>query len=295
VIVPAFEEVFYISTQIERLSQSTKVFASPFSTLARLHDKGAFERLVRKLGLPIPETVLVTSHDELRDAADRLEKYFARGVFSRGGICCLTNTGPLAGALEMDEVHPTPASPWLVQPFVDGETVCTYSTAHQGRVSSHLMSQIPRQRKHSTGIQFEAIDATESLKLIEPIVAELGYTGQISFDFLVTDDGLTFVECNPRATDGLLLMPGEELAAGLLAPRPETFVLEPGGQVQLALAVLADGFADQLDRLPQSIDDLAQVRDAGSGWHDPLPTLYSAPSGRASASIWVTWSPSPAT
>ena len=71
-------------------------------------------------------------------------------------------------------------------------------------------------------------------------------------------------------------MPREELAAGLLAPRSETFVLESGGQVQLALAVLADGFADQLDRLPQSIDDLAQVRDAGSGWHDPLPTLYSA-------------------
>jgi hypothetical protein len=143
-------------------------------------------------------------------------------------------------------------------------------------VSSHLRYRIPRQRKHSTGIQFQAIDATESLKLIEPVVAELGYTGQISFDFLVTDDGLTFVECNPRATDGLLLMPREELAAGLLAPRPETFVLEPGGEVQLALAVLADGFADQLDRLPQSIDDLAQVRDAGSGWHDPLPTLYSA-------------------
>jgi hypothetical protein len=53
-------------------------------------------------------------------------------------------------------------------------------------------------------------------------------------------------------------------------------VLEPGGQVQLSLAVVADGFADRLDRLPESIDDLAQVRDAGSGWRDPLPTLYSA-------------------
>jgi hypothetical protein len=202
------------------------VFASPFRTLARLHDKGAFERLVRKLGLPIPETVLVTSDAELREATGRRARYFARGVYSRGGVCCLTNTGPLAGALEMDEVHPTPASPWLVQPFLDGETVCTYSTAHQGRVSSHLMCRVPRQRKHSTGIQFQAIDATESLKLVEPIVAELGYTGQISFGFLVTDDGLTFVECNPRATDGLLLlMPREELAAGLLAPRPETFVL----------------------------------------------------------------------
>jgi hypothetical protein len=232
--------------------------------------------MVRKLGLPVPETVLVTSHDELREATGRLGTYFARAAFSRGGICCLTNTGPLAGWLDMDEVHPTPASPWLVQPFVEGETVCTYSTAHRGRVSSHLMYRIPRQRKHSTGIQFEAIDAARSLKLIEPIVAELGYTGQISFDFLITDNGLTFVECNPRATDGLLLMPREELAAGLLAPRAETFVLEPGGRVQLDLAVLADGFADHLQRLPESIGDLAQVRDAGSGWHDPLPTLYSA-------------------
>jgi hypothetical protein len=266
VVVPAFEEAFYISTQLERLSRVTKVFVSPFGTLARLHDKGAFERLLARLALPVPETVVVTSDEELREATDRLDRYFARGAFSRGGICCLTNTGPLAGALEIDEVHPTPASPWLVQPFVDGETVCTYSTVHGGRVSSHLMYRILRQRNHSTGIQFEAIDATESLRLIEPIVR---YTGQISFGFLVTDDGLTFVECNPRATDGLLLMPGEELAAGLLAPRPETFVLEPGGEVQLALAVLADGFTDQLDRLPQSIDDLAQVRDAGSGWHRP--------------------------
>ena len=276
VIVPTFEESFYISTQLERLSRFTKVFTSPFSTLARLHDKGAFERLVAQLGLPIPETVVVTTDAELSQATGRLGRYFARAVFSRGGICCLTNTGPLAGALDIDEIHPTPESPWLVQPFVEGETVCTYSTAHAGRVSSHLMYRIPRLWKHSTGIQFEAIDATESLELIEPIVAELGYTGQISFDFLATEHGLTFVECNPRATDGLLLLPREELAAALLDPRPETFVLEPGGEVQLALAVLADGFADQMERLPESIVDLAQVRDAGSGWEDPLPTLYSA-------------------
>jgi hypothetical protein len=96
VIVPAFEETFYISTQIERLSRFTKVFASPFSVLVRLHDKGAFERLVAGLGLPIPQTVLVTSHHELREAAGRLGSYFARAAFSRGGICCLTNTGPLA-------------------------------------------------------------------------------------------------------------------------------------------------------------------------------------------------------
>ena len=52
-------------------------------------------------------------------------------------------------------------------------------------------------------------------------MAELGYTGQISFDFLVTDDGLSYVECNPRATDGALL-PRAEIAGGLLEPDADT-------------------------------------------------------------------------
>ena len=274
VIVPTFEEAFYISTQLARLSRVTEVFASPFRTLACLHDKVAFERLVARLGLPIPETVVVRSGEELSEATGPLERYFARAVFSRGGVCCLTNTGPLAGALDMDEVHPTPVT-------LAGAGVCGRRDGlhlqHRPWGSCELSPDVPdppaAEAQHRHPVRG---DRRYRLKLIEPIVAELGYTGQISFDFLVTDDGLTFVECNPRATDGLLLMPREELAAGLLAPRPETFVLEPGGHVQLPLAVLADGFSDHLKRLPKSIGDLAQVRDAGSGWHDPLPTLYSA-------------------
>ena len=138
------------------------------------------------------------------------------------------------------------------------------------------MYRIPRQWHHSTGIQFESIDALESLRLIEPIVSELGYTGQISFDFLVTDDGLSFVECNPRATDGLLLLDSEQLARGLLDPEADTFLLPPGETTQLDLALVGDAFSDQLKRVPQTIRDLARFKDAGDGWHDPLPTLYSA-------------------
>ncbi len=89
--------VFYISTQIARLIRFTKVFASPVSMLARLHDEGAFERLVSKLWLAIPEAVVVTSDDELRDATGRLGKYFVRAASPRGGVCRLSNTGPLAG------------------------------------------------------------------------------------------------------------------------------------------------------------------------------------------------------
>ena len=275
VIVPAFEEAFYIAARAADLPERVTAFTGEFGALARLHDKVAFQRLVTELGLPVPESVVATSDAELRTATERFERYFARAAFSRGGVDLLTNTGPLAGTVEISDCHPTPLSPWIVQPFVDGETVCTYSTVRDGRVTSHLMYRIPRQWEHSTGIAFESIDGTESLRLIEPILGELGYTGQVSFDFLVTDDGLSFVECNPRATDGLLLLPEDELARGLLEPEADLFLMPAGHDVQLELAVLADGFADHLRRLPETIRDLARVHDAGDGWHDPLPTLYS--------------------
>jgi hypothetical protein len=275
-VVPAFEEAFFISTQRRRLSEAATIFVAPFSALARLHDKSAFEALVRGLGLPIPETVVVTSDAELADAIGRFGRYFGRAVFSRGGVDLLTNAGPLAGQLDPADVHPTPELPWLIQPFVEGETVCTYSTVHDGTVSSHLMYRIPRQWHHSTGIQFESIDGSESLRLIEPLVSELGYTGQISFDFLVTEDGLSYVECNPRATDGALLLSPEQLGRGLFDADADTFLLPPGRTVQLDLALVGDAFSDRFKRLPQTIRDLARVRDAGDGWHDPLPTLYSA-------------------
>jgi hypothetical protein len=276
VVVPAFEEAFFISTQHERLSKSATIFAASFPALAQLHDKAAFEALVRRLGLPIPESVVATSDEELAAAIARFDRYFARAVFSRGGVDLLTNTGPLAGALDPSEVHPSPEAPWLIQPFVEGETVCTYSTVQAGTVSSHLMYRIPRQWHHSTGIEFESIDGLDSLRLIEPIVAELDYTGQISFDFLVTDDGLSFVECNPRATDGVLLLAPDQIARGLFDPGADTFLLPPGETTQLDLALVGDAFSDHLKRFPETIKDLARVKDAGDGWHDPLPTLYSA-------------------
>jgi predicted ATP-grasp superfamily ATP-dependent carboligase len=276
VVVPAFEEAFYLSTQHERLSRTTTLFCSPFATLARLHDKATFQRLAERLGLPIPSATVATSDEQLRTAIEALPHYFARAAFSRGGVALLTNTGPLAGAVSIDDCHPTKASPWLVQEFVDGPTVCSYSTVHSGRVSAHCMYRIPRQWKHSTGIGFESIDGSESLPIVEAIADELGYTGQVSFDFLLSDDGLSLVECNPRATDGVLLISSEQLATGLLEPAGETVSVPAGEAVQLDLAVIGDALSDRMTRLPQTIGDLARVHDAGDGWHDPLPTLYSA-------------------
>ena len=131
VVVPAFEEAFYLATQAERLAKVTKLFAPEFATIARLHDKQTFQALCEQLGLPVPKTIVATTPDELREATEAFPRYFGRAAFSRGGVELLTNTGPLAGAVSIDDCKPTPESPWLVGEFVDGPTVCTYGTFHE--------------------------------------------------------------------------------------------------------------------------------------------------------------------
>ena len=278
-ILPMFEEVFYLAAQHERVSKVARLYAPPFRTLARVHDKGTFQELCDQLGLRTPQTVLAHSQAELTDAIERFPRYFARAAFSRGGVGLLTNTGPLAGHLKPEEVEPTEANPWLVQEFVDGPMHCTYSCIHGGRVASHMSYRAPRQWEHSTGIQFVSVDPGDTLPTVEKLASELEWDGQMSLDFVDSGDGgsegLVMIECNPRPTDGVLLMSGEELERGLLVPTDETLLIEPGRSEQLDFAVLGQVFRESPKEMPGSIHDLVAIRGTDTGWHDELPKLYS--------------------
>src|SRR5215204_6759065 len=108
-VVPMFEEVFYLAAQHERLSQVTRLYAPPFRTLAQVHDKGTFQELCDRLEIRTPHTTLAHSPDQLKEAIESYPRYFARAAFSRGGVGLLTNTGPLAGHLSIDACQPTEA------------------------------------------------------------------------------------------------------------------------------------------------------------------------------------------
>jgi hypothetical protein len=275
VVLPMFEDVFYLAAQHERLSAVTKLYAPPFRTLAQVHDKGTFQELCDGLEIRTPQTVLAHSPDELTEAIGRFPGYFARAAFSRGGIGLLTNTGPLAGHLQPGDCHPTEANPWLVQEFVDGPMQCTYSALHQGKVASHMSYRAPRQWEHSTGIQFLSVDAKDTLPIVERLGTDLEWDGQMSLDFIETDDGLVMIECNPRPTDGVLLMSAEELERGLLAPDQDVLLVPPGREEQLDFAVCAQIFREPLQEAPKTIHDLARIHGTDRGWRDSMPKLYS--------------------
>ena len=97
----------------------------------------------------------------------------------------------------------------------------------------------------------------------------------MSLDFIETSEGLVMIECNPRPTDGVLLMTAEELERGLLVAQDETALVPAGRREQLDFAVLAQIFQEPLREAPKSIHDLAEVHGTERGWRDAMPRLYS--------------------
>jgi hypothetical protein len=97
----------------------------------------------------------------------------------------------------------------------------------------------------------------------------------MSLDFIETDDGLVMIECNPRPTDGVLLMTAEELERGLLAPEEETLLVPAGREEQLDFAVFAQIFKEPIREAPKTIHDLTKIPGTDTGWRDAMPKLYS--------------------
>lgn len=275
-IIPTFEEAFYLAARVDDLPEHVTLLTGSFDQLARLHDKGSFQRLVERAGIPLPETVVVSNEEELHAAIGRFPKYFARAVFSRGGVGLLTNTGPLAGRMAVEDCHPTEDQPWLVQPFVDGPMVCSYSVIVDGKVTAQCTYSAPEQWAHSTGIAFLAEDSTRTLEYTQRLIDELApdFTGQLSFDFVNHEDELYAIECNPRPTNGVILLETAEFIKALRGDVDEPVLVDPGVERQIRLAVLADAFVEPTRHLKTSLHDLLHVHDVEHGWHDSFAMMW---------------------
>jgi hypothetical protein len=275
-LLPMFEEVFFLAAHRDRLGDRCELFFPEFPTLAKVHDKVSFASLCRDLGLPVAESVTATSPVELKEATGRWEHWFARAAYGRGGLNVLTNAGPLAGEGSIDDVEPTPEDPWLVQEYLDGVDMCSWSVVHDGEVTLHATYEHALTIDDRGGIVFESVDAPETLAATRLIVESLSWRGQISFDFLRTADGVHhLVECNPRPTDGCTLATPGELDAALFGARPAKPVVVPAGRKrEIKEAVLRDMF-QHLGRFRSDFEAARGGADVYGARHDHLPLLYT--------------------
>ncbi len=273
-VLPAFEEVFYLAKHRAELPARASYFFSSFELLLELHDKARFADLARRLGLAVPRSALVTSALDLRSALAAYPRYFAKPVFSRGGVDLLTNAGPLAGALRVEECEPTRDRPWIVQEFVEGVDVCTCSVVHHGRITGHASYVHPREIEHAGGIVFESVAEPECLAIAHAIAEETRYHGIVSFDFLRTSRGMVLVECNPRPTAGLHLLSPEQFEAALLDRARGVVLAEPGIRRKYSVALVRDMLLHGREAREDLRYLFSDAKEVVADPNDLMPALY---------------------
>lgn len=273
-VVPAFEEAMYLAVHRDRIP--APVFTAPFDVLRRLHDKAAFVEVCRAAGVPVPDTVRVESRDALRESLPTFPEYLARPAFSRGGVQLLTGTGPLAGAYHLERCKPTPENPWIVQRYVHGTEVCTFSVAREGRVLAHSAYVHPKTLDHAGGIVLNSVDDPDTLAMVQRIVRTVGYTGQLGMDFISGDGRLHAIECNPRATLGVALMPAPMYHRALFDPNATTPEVAPAGErLKIDFALVRDMLRHWREIPSDLVELFSGAPDVYAKKGDRMPALYA--------------------
>ncbi|NEW05745.1 ATP-grasp domain-containing protein [Paenibacillus sp. SYP-B3998] len=248
-LVPTCEEIFYVSSGLERLRRLCRVYCAPIEQLRRLHSKWAFIQRAEQLGFLVPMTKLIQSSNELTQQTNGFRTGFVlKPEFSRfAAKVRIIEANECIDALEGNSY------PWVAQQRIQGRSICTYSIVHEGKVVAHADYSSDYSLDGGASVYFEPLFHRKSQEWVARFVQEEHFTGQIGFDFIETNEGELYpLECNPRTTSGLHLLASQvEIAQAFIQPeRLGNKRLEPAmkSRGMLALPMLIYGFMKLKER-----------------------------------------------
>lgn len=290
-LIPTCEEIFHIARGREQLQRHCRVLSPELGMLHQLHHKGEFIRLADQLGFRIPHTELITNEQAWR-SAETLGMCWSDSKRKTGENCGTEDIGDQCGTASSKVVFKpaysrfasrvilpsfagskqtrrvdqglrkaawkelSPSSPWIVQEYIQGTAWCTYSVAYEGTLLAHA-TYACRYRTGEAGVSvhFQQTQHPKAHAWVERFVSGLGFSGQISFDFIQAEDGTLYpIECNPRATSGVHLFTAEDGFAAALTD-PDQLLREgctvtptPGTAAMISLAMLGCGLRDNRSR-----------------------------------------------
>jgi predicted ATP-grasp superfamily ATP-dependent carboligase len=220
-VLPTCEEVFHVARHRAALPAHVRVPVPALDLLRALHSKWAFQALVRAAGARVPDGARVATLAQARAWAGDVPVVI-KPEFSRFGTHVrLYPRGIPAAAPELGE-H----GAWVVQRYVVGEELCSYSVAERGRLLAHVAYRPLHRLGASASYYFEAVEAPAIRAVVETLVRQLDYTGQVAFDWIDDDGGGAPValECNPRSVSGVHLFADDDpLPAALAGTQREPF------------------------------------------------------------------------
>lgn len=242
-VLPTCEEVFYLSRIRHVLPASCNVFVAPFEQLRELHSKWTFLQLAKDCGVSVPVSARVDSLNVAREWANGrpvvLKPEFSRfGVHVRIYARGIPANAPALPAL----------GSWVVQEFQRGSEICSYSVAVEGQLRAHVSYRPSYRLASSSSYYFDPVTMPRIENFVERFVSRIGFTGQISFDWIEGIDGdLAVLECNPRAISGVHLYGAHEALPAVISGQSTTRIapVERGARM-LAGVMLAVGLPSAL-------------------------------------------------
>jgi len=193
--------------------------------------------------------------------------------YSRGSFCLKKiQSGQSLPSFDIE-----PNNPWIAQKWMNGNKYCSYAICRNGRLQAHVVYP---NRASGAGycMSFESIDHPKILEWVQTLVRDLNLTGQISFDFVESQDGQLYaLECNPRATSGLhLLTSNPNLSDYFLKDNPNTFEPPLGIGSQLAFGMMLYGLKQREENqsLSNFIKKHLQIPDVTFSKKDLKPFLF---------------------
>jgi predicted ATP-grasp superfamily ATP-dependent carboligase len=195
---------YYDSLAGELIAPYCQVIHFPSQITQILDDKFALCQKAGSLGLSAPKAFLIADPQQILDfdfSADN-SKYLLKSIRYNSVSRLDMTQFPFEGM--EDYVKNLPISednPWVMQEFITGQEYCTHSTVRNGKIRLHCCS-----KSSPFQVNYEHIDRPEIYAWVEKFVKELNLTGQISFDFIQTEDGTVYpIECNPRTHSAITM------------------------------------------------------------------------------------------
>jgi predicted ATP-grasp superfamily ATP-dependent carboligase len=267
---------YYDALAEQVLSKDCEVMHFEPELVRKLDDKAEFSAIARSLGLAVPESYRITDPQQILDFdfTRRSPKYILKSIpydsVRRLDLTRLPCETPQATAAFVRELPISATNPWIMQEFVTGQEYCTHSTVRNGEVQLHCCCE-----SSAFQVNYEMVDKPEIESWVRQFVKGLNLTGQVSFDFIQTDDGSLYaIECNPRTHSAITMFYNHPdvarayletdfpIVTPLASSRPTYWIYHELWRL-----------VRQPLRIGQRLQIIFRGKDAIFDWTDPLPFL----------------------
>jgi predicted ATP-grasp superfamily ATP-dependent carboligase len=275
-VVPVSEEIMHASFLRDTLPEGVRFYAMPSEVLLALHNKRSFVDRCDAYGVSAPRTALLSEPGAL--AITQASDFVAKPVFScsgRGVQFCQQGDGLAAvQAAAGDE-------PTLVQSWVKGALVSTFSVAHEGALRTTVVYR-GAVMSGSVAVCFERVmpddpQHASALAWVTKFVRAARFSGFISFDIVVDAAGQAHgIECNPRATSGLHFLQAGDLAAAVDQPTSAAPIAFRSHRLMQQLYPCLTEVQKSMfggGKFRQNLRRMFQARDVTWDARDPMPFL----------------------